>query len=143
MPPLMRLVNIHVKHDYSRGDLDDTRHSGHNRRMNIENLRRLRGLNQIDLAEMSQLSQPAISRAEKGDDGVTLRNFRKISIALNVPLADLFQEDRSKSENELLEMYRQLPADRQALWLEMSRTFGKDHQSPNGETRRTLHPSKP
>jgi transcriptional regulator with XRE-family HTH domain len=141
MPTLMRTVNIHVKHDYSRGGLDDFRYSAHNPRMNIENLRRLRGLNQSDLAEMAQLSQPAISRAEKGDDGVTLRNYRKISAALNVPLADLFQEDRTKSENELLEMYRQLPADRQVLWLEMSRTFGKDHQLPNGETRRTARSS--
>ena len=113
----------------------------HSRRMNIENLRRLRGLNQIDLAEMAQLSQPAISRAEKGDDGVTLRNYRKISAALNVPLAELFKEDRTKSENELLEMYRQLPADRQGLWLEMSRTFARDHLSPNAEMRRTVRSS--
>ena len=105
--------------------------------MNIENLRRLRGLNQNDLAEMAKLSQPAISRAEKGDDGVTLRNYRKISAALNVPLADLFQENRTKSENELLEMYRRLPVDRQGLWLEMSRTFAKGLPAPSGETPRT------
>ena len=133
----MPIVNIHVKHDYSQGGLDAAQCLAHNRNMNIENLRRLRGLNQTDLAEMAQLSQPAISRAEKGDDGVTLRNYRKISAALNVPLSDLFQENRTRSENELLEMYRQLPAERQGLWLEMSRTFAKDHSVPNAETRRT------
>lgn len=141
MSPLMPIVNIHVKHEYSWCGLDAAQAMAHNSPMNIENLRRLRGLNQIELAEMAQLSQPAISRAEKGDDGVTLRNYRKISAALNVPLAELFQDNRTKSENELLEMYRQLPADRQGLWLEMSRTFSKDQPAPNAETRRTAHSS--
>lgn len=141
MPQPMRIVNIHVKHDYSSHGLDVGTPDLHNHTMNIENLRRLRGLNQDELADMAQLSQSAISRAEKGDDGVTLRKFRQISNALRVPLAELFQEDRTKSENELVEMYRRLPSERQQMWLEMSRTFAKDQPSPNSETGRTGRPT--
>lgn len=130
----MRYMNIHVKHVYSRRGLAFRHGSAHNVRMNIENLRRLRGLNQEELADLAQLSQSAISRAEQGHDGVTLRKFRQISDALRVPLADLFEDDRTRSENELLEAFRRLPADRQALWLEMSRTFARDHARPNRET---------
>jgi transcriptional regulator with XRE-family HTH domain len=105
--------------------------------MNIENLRRLRGWNQNDLAEVSGLTQPDISRAEKGSDGMTLRKFKAIAGALNVPLADLFQDDRARSENELLDMFRRLPSDRQALWMEMSRTFVRDPSAPSAGTPRT------
>lgn len=129
----MRIVNIHVKHDYSSRDLAIKCASGHTQLMNIEKIRRLRGLNQTELAEMANLSQPAISRAEKGADGVTLRQFRAISGALKVPLADLFQEDRSRKENELLDSFRQLGPDRQALWLEMSRTFARSLNVPISE----------
>jgi transcriptional regulator with XRE-family HTH domain len=134
MPQFMHNVNIHVKHDYSPCDLDQAPRLVHSQRMNIENLRRLRGLNQTELADMAQLSQPAISRAEAGEGGVTLRNYLKICAALKVPLSDLFLDDRSRNENELLEVYRKLPADRQLLWLEMSRTFARDQTSPSRET---------
>lgn len=89
--------------------------------MNIANLRRLRGLTQVDLAELAAITQPTVSRAEKGDDGSTLGVYRSIAAALGVGLADLFADDRTKAENELLRAFHQLPADRQRGWLDMAR----------------------
>lgn len=99
--------------------------------MNIENIIRLRSLNQEDLAETTGLSQSTISRAAQGAGSVTLRQFRKIAEALKVPLAEIFQDDRTRSENELIEMYRRLPPERQVLWLEMSRTFARNPSLPS------------
>lgn len=98
----------------------------HNTEMNIATIRRLRGLNQEQLAEMAGISQAQISRAEKGDDGVTLGKLKAIAAALRVPLEDLFVE-RTRMEAEIVQIYRRLPADRQMLWLELSRTFSSGH----------------
>lgn len=89
--------------------------------MNITNLRRLRGLTQIDLADMAAITQPTVSRAEKGDDGSTLGVYRGIAAALDVRLADLFADDRTMAETELLRAFQQMPADRQRGWLDMAR----------------------
>lgn len=94
--------------------------------MNIESLRRLKGLNQSELADMAGITQPTISRAERGDDGVTLEKFKAIALALKVPLSDIFQENRSRGENELLELYRRLPTDRQRVWLQMATALAAD-----------------
>lgn len=101
--------------------------------MNIESLLKLRDLTQSELADMTGLSQSAISRAQNGDGSVTLRKFQQIAKVLQVPLASLFDEDRTRSENELLDTFRHLPADRQALWLEMSRTFARGQMPPTPE----------
>lgn len=98
--------------------------------MNIETLRRMRGLNQEQLAEMAGISQGHVSRAEKGDDGVTLGKLKSIADALDVPLADLFQS-RTQAEAEVVQIYRKLKPQQQALWLELSRTFASSQpQSP-------------
>lgn len=90
--------------------------------MNISRLRRLRALTQIDLAALTDLTQSTISRAEAGDDGTTLKTYRTIARALNVPLADLFADVRTTTENELLQAFRRLPQDRRLGWLDMART---------------------
>lgn len=90
--------------------------------MNIETLRRMRGLNQEQLAEMAGISQGHVSRAENGDSGITLGKLRAIAEALGVPLADLFQS-RTQAEAEIVQIYRQLKPDQQAVWLQLSRTF--------------------
>ena len=126
----MHNVNIQVKHDYSSSDFESARPMLHNRRMNIVQIRTARSLTQEDLADISGLSQPTVSRAEKGSSGTTLRQFRAISVALNVPLADLFQEDRARRENELLDMFRQLSPERQAIWLQMAQTLANSPALP-------------
>ncbi len=94
--------------------------------MNIDTIRRSRGLNQEQLAEMAGISQAQVSRAEKCDDGVTLGKLKAIAAALDVPLQDLFI-DRSRTEHEIVQMYRRLNPDQQAVWLELSRTFAASH----------------
>lgn len=130
MARIMRIANIRVKHDYADSDLPDNRGTWQSIAMNITGIRRKQSLTQEELADLVGVSQGAISRAEAGDEGVTLRHFQSIAEALNVPLAALFQDDRTKAEDELIALFRQLPFDRQQLWLKMSRTFVQDHQGP-------------
>ena len=136
----MRVMNNRVNTEKSPGGLASGHATCDNADMNIESLRRLRGLNQQQLAEMTGTSQTLISRAEKGDPGLTLGKLQAIAQALNVPLAELF-EDRSATEAELLAIFRRLPRDRQAVWLELSRTFSQDRapRSPGtpGDPRQT------
>lgn len=124
----MREVNIHVKYIYAQCDFATNHPSIDNAPMNIATLRRLRGLTQTDLAEMVRLTQPTISRAEKGDDGTTLGTYRQIADALGVSLADLFTDDRTKVEAELLSAFRRLSLDRQQGWLDMARSVIADRQ---------------
>lgn len=129
MHKLMHKVNIHVKNGNSWSGLAHWASSLHNVDMSIETLRQSKGLNQIDLSEMTGISQSTLSRAENLDDGTTLRTMRAIAKALGVGLKDLF-DDRPEAEQRLLEVFRQLPQDRQELWLEMSRTFAQAPGSP-------------
>lgn len=89
--------------------------------MNIAALRKKRGWTQTDLAELSHLTQPTVSRAERGDDSTTMSTLKSIAAALDVPLADLFTNDRSSIEQELISAFRNLPQDRQMGWLDMAR----------------------
>lgn len=134
MPDCMRNRHMRVKNDYARGGLVATCPLMHTSHMNIANLRRLRGLNQNELADLVGITQGAISRAEAGEDGVTLRNYKAIADALRVPLAELFQDDRTKAENEIMDLFRRLPKDRQQVWLEMSRTFSRGLPEPTQQS---------
>lgn len=89
--------------------------------MNISTIRKRRGLTQVDLAELTKLTQPTISRAERGDDSSTLATLKSIAAALDVELSDLFREDRTTLEDELVAVFRQLPPERQRGWLDMAR----------------------
>ncbi len=102
----------------------------HNENMNIENIRRLRNLTQEDVADMVESSQPTIGRAEKLYPGTTIRLYLKIADALNVPLSDLFLEDRTISEAVLVDAFRRLSPERKQGWLDMARTV---HASPDSE----------
>jgi transcriptional regulator with XRE-family HTH domain len=84
--------------------------------MNIATLRKARRLTQIDLAEMAGVAQATISRAEAGEDGVTLGNFKAIARALDVRVADLFAEGRSAADQAVLTAYRSLSPERQQGW---------------------------
>lgn len=129
----MHLVNIHVKNRNSPHGLELTGAAVHNDKMSIEKIRSARALNQVELAELAGVSQATLSRAENLDDGTTLRTMRAIAGALGVPLRDLF-DDRPEAERVLIEVFRQLPQDRQELWLQMSRTFAQSPSQPKQET---------
>lgn len=129
MRRFMHEVNMHVKNGNSPCGLALSYNPLHNVCMSIETLRQSKGLNQTDLSEMTGISQSTLSRAENLDDGTTLRTLRSIAKVLGVGLKDLF-DDRPETEQRLLEVFRQLPADRQELWLEMSRTFAQGQTPP-------------
>ena len=126
----MRMVNIHVKHNYALGVFAMPANRGENDRMNITALRRRRGLTQIELAELANLSQPKVSRAERCEDGTTMGTYKRIAEALGVPLHELFSSDRSDVETELLQMFRLLSPDRQKGWLDMARLAAQQDLQP-------------
>lgn len=137
MAALIHHVNIHDKHFHSRRGFAVSDDAPHTEGMKISDLRKARSLTQIDLAEMTASTQPTISRAENMDDGATLGTYKAIAAALNVPLADLFTEDRTKVEQALLDAFRRLSPDRQRGWLDMATLALGDQPKPNPETEQT------
>lgn len=89
--------------------------------MRAAQIRKTRRLSQAELADMIGVEQPTISRFEKGSDGVTLRLIRQVAAALNCTVADLFADDRTEAEQVLVEVFRDLPRDRQAGWVDMAK----------------------
>ncbi|MGA0615346.1 helix-turn-helix domain-containing protein [Paracoccus sp. KR1-242] len=106
---------------------------------NIARIRKARGLRQGDLAEMVGVTQPHISRIEKGDEGPPLSLYRLIATALDVPLASLFSDARSQSEQALIDAFRALSPARREGWLEMARLVQAEVRAvdqADGQTRR-------
>lgn len=85
-------------------------------------LRQLKGWNQSTLAKAAGLEQSTISKIERGWDGATIRSMKLIAQALEVPLYQLFAEEQDSSELKLIEVFRDLPEDRQQGWLDMAQS---------------------
>lgn len=64
----------------------------------IAEWRELRGLSQEDLAAAAGMSPGYLSRMERGERNVSLKNLAKISEALGIPARDLVPEDEIKPE---------------------------------------------
>lgn len=92
--------------------------------MQLSKIRKSKGLSQVALAEMVGVEQPTISRIERGDEGVTLRQLKSVADALDITLSEMFAEDRETAEISLIKAYRSLPSERQAGWLELARAIG-------------------
>lgn len=95
--------------------------------MNLARIRELRGLNQRQLAEMVGVDQSTIQRAETAHPSAKLATYKRCADALRVSLSDIFADDRSAIELELLSVFRNVPADRRealiaALRLAQSQT---------------------
>lgn len=103
----------------------------------IRHYRKLRGLTQVQLAERVGIEQPHMSRLENGDEGPPLALFRRVADALGVPLPDLLSLGRDQAELHLLEIFRRLPPDRKAGWLDMARIAALDLPGPDTETAQT------
>lgn len=86
---------------------------------NIRNIRILRDMTQSELADLIGVKQPHMSRIEKGDEGPPLSLFRRIARALDVPLADLFDDQQSATIRRVVDVLRNLPPDNQALVVAM------------------------
>jgi transcriptional regulator with XRE-family HTH domain len=89
--------------------------------VNIAHYRKLRGLTQAELADMVGIKQPHISRIEKGDEGPPLSLYRSIAINLGVTLEDLFSEEMTRAEADLISGFRKLPKNLQEGWVLMAK----------------------
>ena len=89
----------------------------HHAHMNLRAIGKLRGLtSQAALAELIGVDQTTVHRMEKLHPSVTLRNFLDAAEALDVSLAEIFADDRSEAETELVRQWRSLSRSQQAEW---------------------------
>jgi len=121
MPQNMRTAISRVKHFHPPGDFADHICMVHSRALNLTRIRKAKGLTQIDLAEAMGVTQSTVSRMERGDEGCALELFGRAATVLGVSLEDMFSEDRSAAEAELVSFFRSLPSDRQRRWLELAK----------------------
>lgn len=99
--------------------------------MRAADIRKSKGLSQTELAEAVGVEQPTISRFERGSDSVTLGLVRRVAAALDVPVYELFSDQQSSDEQVLLEIFRNLPPERQRGWLDMARSIPAGQHTPS------------
>ena len=58
----------------------------------LRDLRKSRGLSQESLADLAELDRSYIGGVERGDRNISLNNIHRLSIALNINIAELFKE---------------------------------------------------
>ena len=92
-----------------------------NAAMNLTRIREAKGLSQRALGEMVGVDASTINRAEKMHSSAKLHTYIMCAEALGVSLADLFADDRSALEAELIGAFRKIPASRHAELLAMLR----------------------
>lgn len=134
MPSDIPTGNIPVKYQHTRGVFASARTKLHNVGMNnVANIRNARNLKQGQLAEIAGVAQPHISRLENGVEGVTLGVVYRVAEALNVPVWELFADPRTQTERLLLDVFRKLPPDRQAGWVDLAKAV-LDRAEPDQES---------
>lgn len=89
--------------------------------MNLTTLRKAKGLSQRALAEMIGMDASTVNRAEKMDPTAKLATYLLCAEALGVTLADIFGEDRSALEMELVKAFRRVPPQKHSDLLAMIR----------------------
>jgi len=101
--------------------LPDAALSGQSWAMNLTRIRDAKGLSQRALAEMIGMDAATVNRAEKMHPSAKLATYILCAEALGVTLADIFADDRSSLELELLKAFRQVPPSRHDELLAMIR----------------------
>lgn len=80
--------------------------------MNLTKIREARGLSQRALADMIGMDAATVNRAEKMHHTAKLATYILCAEALGVTLSDIFGDDRTAIEQELLRAFRRVPAER-------------------------------
>lgn len=80
--------------------------------MKLTHFRNARGLSQRELAAMIGMDAATVNRAEKMSPSTKLATYVKCAEALGVSLSDIFCENRSAIEADLLAAFRQIPTER-------------------------------
>lgn len=78
---------------------------------NLARYRELSGLSQRDLADLLEVSQPTIQRAEAEAASAKLGTYKRCAEKLGITLGQIFS-DQSELEDRLVEIFRQIPADK-------------------------------
>lgn len=98
--------------------------------MNLTRLRKARGLTLDALGDMIGMDAATVQRAEKMHPSAKLATYRLCADALGVSLADLFADDLSPVERELLAAFRAVPEDRRGVFQELvALAKGRDQAS--------------
>lgn len=103
--------------------------------MNMQQLRAIRGWSQRDLADLIGVDQSTIQRAEAMHPSAKLATYLKCAEVFGVPLVDIFSDDRTTAEFQILQAFRDLSPDRQQGWLDMARAAIAAHPQEPSETR--------
>lgn len=74
--------------------------------MNLPRIRKARGLSQADLAEMIDRDTATVSRAEGMKKTAKLETYQLCAKALGITLSDIFCEDITPVERELIAAFR-------------------------------------
>lgn len=85
--------------------------------MNLARIRQAKGLNQRQLAEMVGLNQSTIARAENAHPTAKLATYQKCADALGVDLSDIFSDDRTPVEIEVLRTFRSISEEKRERML--------------------------
>lgn len=102
---MKRVVNGFV----SQCELDSANRLLHMMNMNLARLREIRGLTQRELAEIIGMSAATVQRAEVGEPSAKLETYKKCAAALGVTLGDIFSDDLSPIERDMLAVFRRIP----------------------------------
>ncbi len=105
--------------------------------MRLRTLRKARKLNQTDLGEMIGANQSTVQRAEAMDDSAKLSTYIKLAKVLNVTLAELFMDERTAIEADLVAAFRNVPPDRRAEWVHVLRLASAPVPAITAETPET------
>lgn len=116
----LKPVHASLLHNVHHGASGDVAHGaiaaesglGHGAPMNLARIRSLRNLSQRDLADMIGMDAATVQRAETCHKSAKLTTYRACAKALGVTLADIFSDDRSAIEQELLDTFRKIPESR-------------------------------
>ncbi|QQA43936.1 helix-turn-helix domain-containing protein [Pelagovum pacificum] len=111
MSDMMHLMHLQDKTRDARGAFAGIRDVAHYLGMNLTRLRQAKGLNQRELADMIGVNQSTIQRAEAMHPSAKLDTYKKCAEILGVSLADIFSDDRSAVELQLVKSFRAIPED--------------------------------
>lgn len=98
-------------------------------------LRKAKGWTQTELGYRANLEASQISNFERGLGKITLRAIRRIADALEVPVSELFLDERGAAEEIILEYFRVADPSVQEFLLNSARSLGprkpEEDQAPD------------
>lgn len=91
----------------------------HTRHMGLKELKLLAGYkDQLALADALGVNQSTVQRMEAYEGRVTLRRYQAAAKLLGITLAEIFADDRTPVEMEIVRRWRSLSPAEQDIWAE-------------------------